>query len=121
MFSTACSCVLKVDVKVLINPRLNNLNFTSVASPALSQVIQHTGNDTVSGGIQVYNFRAAGQNGVEQSTTVDISDLFELSNSILGGDSVFPDGPDILTIAVSRLTGNTTLTSAKLTWTEAQA
>jgi hypothetical protein len=110
-----------VDVKVLINPRLNNLNFVSVPSPALSQVIAHTGNDTVSGGIQVYNFRAAGQNGTEQSTTVDISDLFELSNSILGGDSVFPDGPDILTIAVSRLTGNTTLTSAKLTWTEAQA
>jgi len=26
-----------------------------------------------------------------------------------------------LTIAVARLTGNTTLTSAKLTWTEAQA
>jgi hypothetical protein len=110
-----------VDVKVLINPRLNNLNFTSVPSPALSQIIQHTGNDTVSGGIQVYNFRAAGQNGTEQSTTVDISDLFELSNSILGGDSVFPDGPDILTVAVARLTGNTTLTSAKLTWTEAQA
>ena len=110
-----------VDVKVLINPRLNNLNFNSVPTPALSQIIQHTGNDTVSGGIQVYNFRAAGQNGTEQSTTVDISELFELSNSILGGDSVFPDGPDILTVAVARLTGNTTLCSAKLTWTEAQA
>ena len=110
-----------VDVKILINPRLNNLNFTAVAVPSLTQIIQHTGNDTVSGGIQIYNFRAAGQNGVEQSTTVDIGDLFELSNSILGGDSVFPDGPDILTVAVSRLTGNTTLTSAKLTWTEAQA
>jgi hypothetical protein len=110
-----------VDVKVLINPRLNNLNFVGVASPSLTQIIQHTGNDTVSGGIQIYNFRAAGQNGTEQSTTVDIGDLFELSNSILGGDSVFPDGPDILTVAVARLTGNTTLTSAKLTWTEAQA
>jgi len=110
-----------VDVKVLINPRLNNLNFAGVASPSLTQIIQHTSNDTVSGGTQIYNFRAAGQNGVEASTTIDISELFELSNSILGGDSVFPDGPDILTIAVSRLTGSTTLTSAKLTWTEAQA
>ena len=110
-----------VDVKVLINPRLNNLNFTSVATPSLTQIIQHTGNDTVSGGTQIYNFRAAGQNGTEQSTTVALDDLFELSNSILGGDSVFPDGPDILTVAVARLTGNTTLTSAKLSWTEAQA
>jgi hypothetical protein len=110
-----------VDVKVLINPRLNNLNFTGVPVPSLTQIIQHNSNDTISGGTQIYNFRAAGQNGVEQSTTVDISELFELSNSILGGDSVFPDGPDILTIAVARLTGNSTLTSAKLSWTEAQA
>jgi hypothetical protein len=110
-----------VDVKVLINPRLNNLNFTGVPVPSLTQIIQHNSNDTISGGIQIYNFRAAGQNGVEQSTTVDISELFELSNSILGGDSVFPDGPDILTVAVARLTGNATLCSAKLTWTEAQA
>jgi hypothetical protein len=110
-----------VDVKVLINPRLNNLNFTGVPVPSLTQIIQHNSNDTISGGTQIYNFRAAGQNGVEQSTTVDISELFELSNSILGGDSVFPDGPDILTIAVARLTGNATLCSAKLSWTEAQA
>jgi hypothetical protein len=110
-----------VDVKILINPRLNNLNFTGVPVPSLTQIIQHNSNDTISGGTQIYNFRAAGQNGVEQSTTVDISELFELSNSILGGDSVFPDGPDILTIAVARLTGNATLCSAKLSWTEAQA
>ncbi len=110
-----------VDVKVLINPRLNNLNFVTVPSPSLTQVIAHTANDTVSGGVQVYNFRAAGQSGSEQSTTVSLDELFELSNSILGGDSVFPDGPDILTIAVARLTGSTTLASAKLTWTEAQA
>jgi hypothetical protein len=110
-----------VDVKVLINPRLNNLNFVATPSPSLTQVIAHTANDTVSGGVQVYNFRAAGQGGAEQSTTVSLDELFELSNSILGGDSVYPDGPDILTIAVSRLTGSTTLASAKLTWTEAQA
>jgi hypothetical protein len=110
-----------VDVKVLINPRLNNLNFVSVPSPSLTQIIAHTANDTVSGGVQVFNFRAAGQSGTEQSTTVSLDELFELSNSILGGDSVFPDGPDILTIAVARLTGSTTLASAKLTWTEAQA
>jgi hypothetical protein len=91
-------------------------------SPSLTQIIQHTGNDTVSGGTQIYNFRASGgASGGDSATNVNIDDLFELSNSILGGDSVFPDGPDILTVAVSRLTGNNTQTSAKLTWTEAQA
>jgi len=111
-----------VEVKVLLNSRLNNLNFVGVDPPSLTQVVEHTSADTVSGGIQVYNFRAAGgDGGAEASTTVDVSTLFELSNSILGGDAIFPDGPDILTIAVSRLTGNDTLTAAKLSWAEAQA
>jgi hypothetical protein len=111
-----------VDVKVLLNPRLNNLNFTGVDAPSLTQVVEHTAADTVSGGVQVYNFRGSGgSGGVEATTTVDVSTLFEMSNSILGGDSIFPDGPDIITIAVARLTGNSTLTAAKLTWSEAQA
>jgi hypothetical protein len=111
-----------VDVKVLLNPRLNNLNFTGVDAPSLTQVVEHTAADTVSGGVQVYNFRGAGGgSGAEGTTTVDVSSLFEMSNSILGGDSIFPDGPDIITIAVARLTGNSTLASAKLTWSEAQA
>lgn len=110
-----------VDVKVLLNGRLNNLNFVPVESPSLVQVVEHTSNDTISGGIQVYNFKASGNQGEEQATNVDVSDLFELSNSILGGDSVFPDGPDILTVAVARLTGQQTLCSARLSWAEAQA
>jgi len=112
-----------VDVKLLLNARLNNLNFVGVTAPSLCQIVEHTAADTVSGGVQVYNFRASGGSaaGVEGTTSVNIDELFELSNSILGGDSVFPDGPDILTVAVSRLVGGTTLTSAKLSWTEAQA
>jgi hypothetical protein len=110
-----------VDVKVLLNGRLNNLNFVPVESPSLVQVVEHTSNDTISGGIQVYNFKASGNQGDEQSTNVDLADLFELSNSILGGDSVFPDGPDIITVAVARLTGQETLCSARLSWGEAQA
>jgi hypothetical protein len=110
-----------VDVKLLLNGRLNNLNFVAVDPPSLVQTVEHTSNDTISGGIQVYNFKASGNQSEEQSTTVDVSELFELSNSILGGDSVFPDGPDIITIAVARLTGNETLTSAKMSWSEAQA
>jgi hypothetical protein len=111
-----------VDVKLLLNPRLNNLNFQGVPTPSLTQIIQHTAADTVSGGVQVYRFRSGGgSGGTEGETTVDVDELFELSNSILGGDSVYPDGPDIITIAVSRLTGNETLASAKLSWAEAQA
>jgi hypothetical protein len=107
-----------VDVKMLLNCRLNNLNFQGVDAPSLTQIVEHTAADTVSGGVQVFNFRASGGGN---ETTVQVGELFELSNSILGGDSIFPDGPDIITIAVARLTGATTRTSAKLSWSEAQA
>jgi len=106
-----------VEVKLILNGRLNNLGFTPVAPPSLVELVEHTPQDTISGGVQVYNFQAEGGS----TTTLDIDTLFELSNSILGGDNIFPDGPDILTVCISRLTGNSTRTSAKLTWTEAQA
>jgi hypothetical protein len=65
-----------VDVKVLLNPRLNNLNFVGVDAPSLTQIVEHTAADTVSGGVQVYNFRGAGgSGGVEGTTTVDVSSL----------------------------------------------
>ena len=111
-----------VEVKLILNGRLNNLGFTAQPSPSLVELVEHTPQDTISGGIQVYNFQAeGGVEGNKASTTVDIDTLFELSNSILGGDNIFPDGPDILTVCVSRLTGNETRTSAKLSWGEAQA
>lgn len=106
-----------VEVKLLLNGRLNNLGFTAVDPPSLVELVEHTPQDTVSGGVLIYNFQAAGG----ETTTQELDTLFELSNSILGGDNIFPDGPDILTVAVSRLTGNPTRTSARLSWLEAQA
>jgi hypothetical protein len=106
-----------VEVKLILNGRLNNLGFTPVDSPSLVELVEHTPQDTISGGVQVYNFQAE----AGSTTTLTLDALFELSNSILGGDNIFPDGPDILTVAVSRLTGENTRTSAKLSWSEAQA
>lgn len=106
-----------VEVKLILNGRLNNLGFTPVDSPSLVELVEHTPQDTISGGTQIYNFQATANN----TTNLELDELFELSNSILGGDNIFPDGPDILTVCVSRLTGNDTRTSAKLSWSEAQA
>jgi hypothetical protein len=111
-----------VEVKLILNGRLNNLAFTGVPQPSLIELVEHTPQDTISGGVQVYNFQAEGGRDNDKATTVvNLDSLFELSNSILGGDNIFPDGPDILTICVSRLTGDATRTSAKLSWSEAQA
>jgi hypothetical protein len=106
-----------VEVKLILNGRLNNLGFTPVDQPSLVELVEHTPQDTISGGVQIYNFQAE----ANSTTNLELDALFELSNSILGGDNIFPDGPDILTVAVSRLTGNNTRTSAKLSWSEAQA
>jgi hypothetical protein len=81
----------------------------------------------------VFTFRASG--GPENadgrksanSFAADISEILSLGNSILGGDGVYPDGPDILTIAVAPL--NTTgitinapfSVSARVSWAESQA
>jgi len=106
-----------VEVKLILNGRLNNLGFVPVDQPSLVELVEHTPQDTISGGIQIYNFQAE----PNSTNNLSLDALFELSNSILGGDNIFPDGPDILTVAVSRLSGNETRSSAKLSWSEAQA
>jgi hypothetical protein len=54
-------------------------------------------------------------------STIDLSSLKELSNTIIGGNRMFPDGPDTLMIAASALNTNITISSYNLYWTEAQA
>ncbi len=44
----------------------------------------------------------------------------ELTNSILGGDFVYPDGPDVVTIGVKTLNNYTAVCRGRITWTEDQ-
>ena len=53
--------------------------------------------------------------------TIDLSSLKELSNTVIGGNRFFPDGPDTLMIAVQALNQNITTSSYNLYWSEAQA
>ena len=113
------------NIRLLLNANLSNLSFSPASAPSLAQLLQHGSGDTVNNGVIVYEFRApGGSSGTQQNTTIDIKDLYELGNSILGGSAPFPDGPDILTIAASRLelpaAGNVIINS-KFSWTEAQA
>ena len=54
--------------------------------------------------------------------TIDLSSLKELSNTVIGGNGIFPDGPDTLMIQITQANG-TTMTGCilNLFWTEAQA
>jgi hypothetical protein len=120
-----------VNVKLLLNSNIDNITYEAVEKPSLSQLIRHLKGDAVSNGVEVYNFRANGNSNTTSSianTTVQqLGDVFELGNSILGGDGTFPDGPDIITVAVevidtSLITDTTPFrVSASITWTESQA
>lgn len=111
------------EVRLILNGNLNNLNFEDVTSPSLSNLVTHDAGDDVIGGKVIYSFRAS----AGTSTTQDLSQVSDLGNSILGGDAVFPNGPDLITLAVQPLdTGDINSstpyqTSARLTWTESQA
>jgi hypothetical protein len=52
---------------------------------------------------------------------LDLSNLKEMSNSILSGQQAFPDGPDILTVQVTNLSNSNASVQVNLFWSEAQA
>jgi hypothetical protein len=64
-------------------------------------------------------------------TTLDLNQVRDLGNSILGGGTnnivptsranVYPDGPDILYVTATNTTGSAANLLARLTWKEAQA
>jgi len=121
------------EVKLILNGNLSNTNWEQVANPSLSELIAHDVGDTVNGGTEIFSFRASGgttdNTGVRLSNTSDfqLGDIIDLGNSILGGDGVFPNGPDVLTVAVKVVdTGgidadNPFKTSSRITWSESQA
>jgi hypothetical protein len=122
-----------VDIQVRLNAYPFYNKWQTATTPSLSQVILHERGDTVTGGTTIYNVRAQGgtlsadNTRQNNSTTVDLSELLTLGNSILGGDNVYPDGPDVLTIGFNLLDSLyiTTFTpfsiTSRLTWKESQA
>ena len=122
------------EIDLILNGSLNNLNFQKVDTPSLSELIAHEPGDRVTGGSKVFSFRASGADenasGVKigtLTTDFDLSNIIDLGNCILGGDGIYPNGPDLLTIAISPTdTSNINSDSplkifTKITWTESQA
>ena len=122
------------NISVILNGSLSNLTYSNVGSPSLSQYVAHQSGDTVDEGITIYQFRASGGatdastgKRLVSSNAFDLSQLTDLGNSILGGDGVFPNGPDIITICASVInTADIDSTSAfqvasRISWSESQA
>jgi hypothetical protein len=101
---------------------------TGAFTSSLCQVAPNITNSvTVIGGESV----AAAFTNTNGQTTLDLSGVRDLGNSILGGGTTntlptaqagfYPDGPDILYVCVTPLTATAVTVNARLSWKEAQA
>ena len=89
------------------------------SQPSFAQVSAVTGTYTTGSGERVFSTisNAGSQN------SIDLSGLKEISNTVIGGNGFFPDGPDTLLVQLIVPSGFQTITSysVNLFWTEAQA
>jgi hypothetical protein len=97
-------------------------NATLVPNSSLSQIVDYAGgNYIIQGG------EATGGFFTNSTGQVDLSNVRDLGNSILGGGQsagnvmVYPDGPDVLTIVVSNVGTTAQTVQARLSWSEAAA
>jgi hypothetical protein len=64
---------------------------------------------------------------VQGTSSIDLEDVRDLGNSVLGGGesfantNVYPDGPDVLSIVVTNLSSSDVDVLGRLSWSEAQA
>lgn len=111
-----------IEIFLILNSLPSSLNFSKVDNPSLSELLDHISGDTLIGGTTIYSLKAS-----SGSSEIDLSELIELGNSVLGGDSIYPAGPDLLTLAVqpqdTRTINGTTpfFVSGKISWSESQA
>jgi hypothetical protein len=95
---------------------------------SLAQIaVNNINSATVQGGESV----SAAFTNTNGETTLDLSQVRDLGNSIIGGGitnsvpntyaGVYPDGPDILYVCVTPLTATAITVNARLSWKEAQA
>ncbi len=100
-------------------------NITGRINSSLAQIADYSSGittTTVTGGeVTAGFFVGSGAN------SIDLSQVRDLGNSILGGGGttsntqIYPDGPDTLTIVVTNLKSTNCTVFGRLSWTEAQA
>ena len=119
-------------VQLILNGELSSNAWERVTTPSLSQLIVHANADEIQGGASVFNFEAQGGTGTTARTpiltTTNLGDIATLGNSILGGDNVYPDGPDVLSVVATLSEDPSTVTasnpfiiSGRISWSESQA
>jgi len=120
----------KFFVELVLNPNIDTQGtWLDVGGTSLAQFAILDPNAELIGGEVIFAFYS--DNGVNQ---YDLSDVKEISNSILGGGTdnyavstapnptgIFPDGPEVLAVRCTNIAGSNKKFDARLSWTEAQA
>lgn len=114
-------------IQLRLNGRPSGGTFVAAGGSSLSQVATHAVLQTYAGGESI----AAAYTNTNGQTTLDLTQVRDLGNSILGGgtintvptttDNLYPDGPDVLTVVATNIGAAAATIQARLTWTEAQA
>ena len=96
-----------------------NFNQTSVGAISASNTVSFEfGNPPYAQpGETIFSFIAT----PGERSTLDLSDLKELTNTTIGGRGTFPNGPDVLAINVYKVSGTAVDSNIILRWSEAQA
>ena len=115
-----------LQVTGVLNP--TNISFVAAnwakltSQPSFAQI--YDGGFIATGGAtpgeQIFSTISQGGN----QSVIDLSALKEMTNTVIGGNQVFPDGPDTLAINIRVLsvaTGGTGTAQVNLFWSEAQA
>jgi hypothetical protein len=122
-----------VKVELFLNAKVTSATgtgigvFTPVGGSSLAQFATHGTAGSMVGGECIYTFFAPA-NGV---STQDLTKMRDAGTSIQGGgthlncpvfaSNMYPDGPDVITVAITALTGTAAVVAARINWAEAQA
>ena len=124
-------------VELVLNPiPTSTVDWLPVGGTSLAQYSNMNGQSNVDfiGGEVIYGFYAGGAQDNAVPESYSLSDVKEISNSILGGGTdnyentsspnpsgIFPDGPEVVGIRVTNIGSSSAKIDARISWTEAQA
>ena len=124
-------------VELVLNPiPTSTVDWLPVGGTSLAQFSNMNGQSNVDfiGGEVIYGFYAGGAEDNAVPESYSLSDVKEISNSILGGGTedyenttapnpsgIFPDGPEVVGIRVTNIGSTSAKIDARISWTEAQA
>lgn len=100
----------------------NEDNWIEAGNGSIAQYFDHslTASPDLNSGDTIFEFFADDGANRYATTERQLNVVRELSNSILGGNNIFPDGPDILTVYATNLSSQSGGILGRVSWSESQ-